>query len=127
MNFRYEHNCIRISDKDRSVAFYEKALGMTFFRCFSPPDNPSLELVFLLDENTGHMLELSCSPDTGRNSGECPVHMAFVAEDMDADRSRHKSMGCIFRDDPDAEVYFIADPDGYLIEIIPPVPTQRPF
>lgn len=129
MGFRYEHNCVHVLDRDRSIAFYEQALGMRVLHRFRPPDAPDLELVFLVDERTGHMLELSCLP--GRQApldlGDNPSHMAFVADDIDEAHALHESMGCICRDDPAAEVYFIADPDGYQIEIIPAEPKQRPF
>lgn len=129
MNFRYEHNCIHVSDPPRSIAFYEKALGMRLFHRFSPPDAPGLELIFLIDDHSGHMLELAPLPDTETHPDgkTASVHMAFVAEDMEKAHAIHQSMDCICRDDPAAEVYFIADPDGYQIEIIPAHPQQRPF
>lgn len=129
MNFRYEHNCIHVSDPLRSIAFYKKALGMRLFQRFSPPDAPGLELIFLIDDHSGHMLELAPLSDTEAhpNGVTAPVHMAFVAEDMEEAHALHKRMDCICRNDPAAEVYFIADPDGYQIEIIPAHPQQRPF
>lgn len=129
MKFTYEHNCVGVFDKDRSIAFYEQALGMKLLHRFSPPDNPAIELVFMVDEASGHMLELACLPalDKPWNLGDNQTHMAFVAEDMEEAHTLHEKMGCICRDDPNAEVYFIADPDGYQIEIIPKEPKERPF
>lgn len=129
MTFRYEHNCIQVSDPSRSIAFYKNALGMRLFQRFSPPDAPELDLIFLIDDHSGHMLELAPLPDAGAHSDgvSARVHMAFVAEDMEEAHALHEAMNCICRDDPAAEVYFIADPDGYQIEIIPAHPQQRPF
>lgn len=129
MGFRYEHNCVNVLDRERSIAFYEKALGLRVLHRFCPPDAPDVELIFLVDDRTGHMLELGCLP--GRQEpwdlGDNQFHMAFVADDIEEAHALHESMGCICRDDPAAEVYFIADPDGYQIEIIPAEPKQRPF
>ena len=45
--------------------------------------------------------------------------MAFTAGDMDAAHEKHAAMGCICFENPGMGVYFIQDPDGYWIEIIP--------
>ena len=129
MGFYCEHNCISPFDKERSVAFYEKALGMKVTHRFSPPDAPELELIFLIEERSGHLLELCCVPglEKPRDLGENCFHLAFIADDMEEAHALHESLGCICRDDPNAEVYFIEDPDGYQIEIIPSVRTERPF
>lgn len=45
--------------------------------------------------------------------------MAMQAEDYDAAHARHKAMGCICYENQEMGIYFISDPDGYWIEIIP--------
>ena len=40
-------------------------------------------------------------------------------DDMDAAHELHKKMGCICFENPAMGIYFINDPDGYWIEIIP--------
>ena len=51
--------------------------------------------------------------------GECEFHLAMQAEDYDAAHARHKAMGCICYENQEMGIYFISDPDGYWIEIIP--------
>ena len=40
-------------------------------------------------------------------------------DDFDAAFKYHKEMGCVCFENPDMGIYFISDPDGYWIEIIP--------
>ena len=46
-------------------------------------------------------------------------HLAFQADDYEAAYRLHKSMGCVCFENPGMGIYFIADPDGYWIEIVP--------
>ena len=39
--------------------------------------------------------------------------------EYDALYARHKEMGCVCYENPGMGIYFIADPDGYWIEICP--------
>ena len=54
-------------------------------------------------------------------SGEAQyVHSFQPATDRyDALYARHKAMGCVCLENPAMGVYFIEDPDGYWIEIVP--------
>ena len=47
------------------------------------------------------------------------IHLALVVDDMDAAYQHHKEMGCICFENKDMGIYFIEDPDGYWIEIVP--------
>lgn len=51
--------------------------------------------------------------------GECEFHLAFTADDFQAMYEKHKAMGCICFENPAMGIYFISDPDGYWIEIVP--------
>ena len=53
------------------------------------------------------------------NLGECEFHLAFTADDFQAMYEKHKAMGCICFENPAMGIYFISDPDGYWIEIVP--------
>ena len=52
--------------------------------------------------------------------GECEFHLAMVTEDFAAAKAKHEAMGCICYVNEEMGIYFIEDPDGYWIEIIPP-------
>ena len=53
------------------------------------------------------------------NLGENEFHTAFAVKDMKAALAKHKDMGCVVYQNPAMGIYFIVDPDGYWLEIIP--------
>ena len=60
---------------------------------------------------------VGCSPPY--DLGECQFHLAVTVDDFDGMFRRHKEMGCVCYENPDMGVYFIEDPDGYWIEVLP--------
>jgi len=120
MKFRFDHNNINVLDLAKSVNFYREALGLVEVRR-KEPDDKSFILVFLGDETTSHRLELTWMRDRAEpyNLGDNEFHLAFVVDDYDAAYVHHKKMGCICYENPKMGIYFITDPDGYWLEIIP--------
>ena len=120
MKFKYVHNNINVLNLEKSVEFYEKALGMTVARVKEAADG-SFKLTFLTDVEGVHQIELTWLRDWDRpyNLGDNEIHMAFVVDDYDAAHELHKEMGCICYENEGMGLYFINDPDGYWIEIIP--------
>lgn len=120
MNFRFDHNNINVLDLEKSVRFYREALGLTEMRRKEAPDG-SFTLVFLGDGKTTHKIELTWLRDRTEpyNLGDNEFHLAFVAEDYADAFARHKEMGCVCYENPGMGIYFIEDPDGYWVEIIP--------
>lgn len=125
MEFRFAHSCLTVRDLKRSLAFYEQALGLVPTRRLHPADQ-DIELTFLSDGKSAYELELGCPADQTKPPVPGDVHIAFSVADMDAAHALHESMGVISRDNPEVEVYFIADPDGHQIEIIPEDPKDPP-
>lgn len=123
---RYLHTMVRVTDPDRSRAFYE-ALGMEFKRDLPivrdgqleatnyffafPGDEAELELTFNHDGRTYEM-------------GTAYGHVAIGVEDLDATLARLAEQGI----EPEGPPYtvreggsrlcFVRDPDGYRVEII---------
>lgn len=120
MKFRFDHNNINVRDLDKSLDFYRRALGLVETRRYEPADK-SFELVFLGDETTGHKLELTWLRERTEsyNLGDNEFHLAFRVDDYDAAYARHKEMGCVCYENPTMGIYFIEDPDGYWLEILP--------
>jgi len=81
----------------------------------------SFILVFLGDGDTDHRLELTWLRDRKKpyNLGDNEFHLAFSTQDYKAAHRLHKEMGCVCYENPKMGVYFIEDPDGYWLEIIP--------
>jgi lactoylglutathione lyase len=122
----YLHTMVRITDPDKSRAFYE-ALGFEFSRDMDIVRNGEVEATnyfFSLGDNE-NVLELTFNHD-GRtyDMGDAYGHIAIAADDLDESLSRLKEQGI----EPEREPYrvreggsrlcFVRDPDGYRIELI---------
>ncbi len=121
MEFTFAHNNLNVMDLDQSLQFYQEALGLKEERRKEASDG-SFILAFLADGRTHHRLELTWLRDWEKDSynlGDNEFHLAFETDDMDAARAKHKEMGCICFENPEMGIYFISDPDGYWIEIVP--------
>ena len=110
MSFKFAHNNINVLDLDRSLEFYQKALGLTEVRRKEAEDG-SFILSYLGDGVTPHNLELTWLRDR-----KDPYDLG---DDFDAAHKKHKEMGCICYENPKLGIYFISDPDGYWLEIVP--------
>lgn len=120
MNFTFAHNNLNVFDLDRSLSFYKEALGLTETRRKDAEDG-SFTLVYLGDGATPHLLELTWLRDMDRpyELGDNELHLAFEVDDFDAALAKHKEMGCVCFENPAMGIYFIEDPDGYWLEIVP--------
>ena len=120
MKFTFAHNNFNILDLQRSLDFYEKALDLKEARRIAPEDGRFI-LVFLSDGVTAHRLELTWlrGRTDAYNLGDNEMHLAFNVDDYDAAYKRHKAMGVICHENSKMGIYFIEDPDGYWLEIVP--------
>ena len=118
--FQFNHFNFNILDLERSLKFYEEALDLKPVREKNASDG-SYKLVFLGDGVTDFQLELTYLVDRTEpyDLGDQEFHLAFAVPDMEAAHARHEKMGCICFENPSMGIYFIEDPDGYWIEIIP--------
>ncbi len=119
-NFRFVHNNINVFDLDKSLQFYSQALGLVESRRIVPEDG-SFIIVYLSDGRSEHLLELTWLKDWEKpyELGDNEFHIAFKAVDFDAAKKLHEEMGCICYINDKMGIYFIEDPDGYWIEILP--------
>lgn len=118
---KFNHFNFNVLDLDKSLTFYREALGLTPAREKEAKDG-SFKLVYLADEaGSEFQLELTWLRDRSQpyNLGDEEFHLAFVTDQYDALYARHKEMGCICFENPAMGIYFINDPDGYWIEIVP--------
>lgn len=118
---RFDHFNFNVLDLERSMAFYEKALGLKEVKRKEASDG-SFVLVYLGDTEGHFLLELTWLRDRKEpyNLGECEYHLCVrVPSDYDATRAYHREMGCIAYENHSMGLYFITDPDGYWIEVLP--------
>ncbi len=120
MRFRMVHENYNVADLDKSMAFYEKALGLKEARRKTASDG-SFIIVYMSNEESDFELELTWLKDHPQkyDIGEEEFHLAFKTDDFDAAHAMHEQMGCICFENHSMGIYFIQDPDGYWLEIIP--------
>jgi len=120
MSFCFTHSNINVVDLDKSIAFYKEALGLTEVRRKVAEDG-SFILVYLGDGSSEYNLELTWLRDhpLPYDLGENEIHIAFATDDMEAAHEIHKKMDCICYENKKMGIYFISDPDGYWLEIVP--------
>lgn len=118
MKFTFAHNNLNVLDLESSLAFYQQALKLTETRRH---EGSGFTLVYLGDGVTPHRLELTWMKERKEpyNLGDNEIHLAFKVDDFDAAHALHKEMGCICYENAGMGIYFIADPDGYWLEIVP--------
>lgn len=117
---KFNHFNFNVLDLEKSLKFYDEALGLKPVREKTASDD-SFKLVYLGDGISDFTLELTWLRDRTEpyNLGECEFHLAFVTDEFDAFYERHKAQGVICFENKEMGIYFIADPDGYWIEIVP--------
>ena len=121
MTFKFAHNNINVYDLEKSLAFYEEMLGLKPVRVKEAEDK-SFKLVFLGDsEGSEHKLEITWLRDRQNpyELGDNEIHLAFTTDDFDRAYAFHKEKGVVCYENTAMGVYFISDPDGYWLEIVP--------
>ncbi len=117
----FYHVNINVTNLERSIDFYNKSLGLSVDSRKDAEDG-SFSLVYLRDSSSAMLLELTFLADHTQpyELGENESHICYYVEgDYDAIREYHRQMGCLCYENFDMGLYFIEDPDGYWIEILP--------
>ncbi len=114
------HNNFNVLNLEKSVAFYQEALGLHVVRQKAADDGSAIR-IFLADSSSAHQVELTWLRDHKEpyNLGDNEIHLAYKAGDIEEAHKLHEKMGCICFENPGMGIYFIEDPDGYWIEIVP--------
>lgn len=120
MKFKMVHENYNVADLEKSKAFYKEALGLEEKSRITAEDG-SFIIIYLGNEESDFLLELTWLRDMDRpyNLGDCEFHLAFETDDMKKSHELHEKMGCICFENPAMGIYFIKDPDGYWLEIVP--------
>lgn len=114
------HENYNVRDLDKSLVFYGEALGLKETRRKVAADG-SYIIVYLGDELSNFELELTWLKDMDKayDLGDCEFHLAFETDEYDEAFKKHKEMGCVCFENPSMGIYFIEDPDGYWLEVVP--------
>lgn len=119
------HSMIRVLDEARSVKFYDTAFGL---KVADRLDFPDFTLIYLSNNENEFELELTINKGTTEpyDLGNGYGHLAVCVSDLDAEHTRFEAAGLAPRKlvefAPGGEVvarfFFVADPDGYQIEVL---------
>lgn len=124
MAIKMLHTCIRVKDLDKSLKFYEEALGLIQTRRVDH-SNHGFSLVYLAPEVGGYEVELTYNYDqeVPYELGNGYSHIAIGVDDLEGEREKHISLGYevtplkgLPGDKPN--YYFVMDPDGYKVEVM---------
>ena len=120
MKFKMVHENYNVQDLQRSLDFYEAALGLKEKRRKTAADG-SFIIVYVGNDETDFELELTWLRDHPEkyDIGDEEFHLAFKVEEFDEAHALHEKMGCICFENHSMGIYFIQDPDGYWLEVIP--------
>lgn len=120
MKFKMIHQNFNVLDLNRSMEFYNKALGLSEVRRMTADDG-SYIIVYMANDESDFELELTWMAEMDRpyDLGDEEFHLAFRADDFDAAHKLHEEMGCIAFENEEIGIYFIQDPDGYWLEVLP--------
>lgn len=120
MQFSFLHNNINVFDLQKSIAFYDEALGLKEVSRIESEDG-SFIIVYLGDGISKHTLELTWLRDktTPYNLGDNEIHLAFEVDDYEGALKKHRAMEVVCFENDAMGIYFISDPDGYWVEILP--------
>ena len=121
MQYAFAHYNFNVANLEKSLKFYDEALGLKPVRS-KEADDGSFIITYLGDGQTNFLLELTWLRDWEKDHydlGDNEMHLAFVTEDFEGAYAKHKEMGCICFENPKMGIYFIEDPDGYWLEILP--------
>lgn len=119
------HSMIRVLDEARSLEFYRRAFGL---EVADRLDFPDFTLVYLSNDESGFELELTVNKDRTEpyDLGDGYGHLAVSVADLEAEHARFTAEGLnprkLVEFAPAGEVvakfFFVADPDGYQIEVL---------
>ena len=120
MAYRFDHFNFNVLNLKKSLAFYQEAFGFQEISSIDAADG-SFRIVYLGDEQTGFRLELTWLRDREKpyDLGELEYHLAVKTEDFEAAHQKHQEMGIICFENHAMGIYFVTDPDGYWIEVVP--------
>ncbi len=119
MKFRCVHTNFNVLDLDKSVQFYQEALGLVEKRRKVHPEGKFI-LVYMGNERSDYEIELTWLRDRKEayDLGDEEFHICFRCDDYESAHKKHQDMGCIAFENTEMGLYFIKDPDGYWIEIV---------
>lgn len=120
MHYQMIHINFNVFDLEKSLKFYTEVLGLKESRRKEAEDGRFI-IVYLKHDDSDFELELTWLRDQEKpyDLGDEEFHLAFRVDNYEKAYAEHKEMGIIVFENPAMGIYFIQDPDGYWLEIVP--------
>lgn len=120
MKFKFLHSNIYVLDLEKSIAFYEKALGLKVNKKYGV-ETDNFVIKYMGYDEQSYLLELTWLKDRKEpyDMGDETFHVAFEVDDFEKAHKLHEEMGCICYENKEMGIYFIKDYDDNWMEIIP--------
>ncbi len=114
IKFTIDHFNINVLDLEKSLAFYNKALGLKKEKR-KTADDGSYIIVFFRGWCHGQQTGIDLAPTAGKpyDLGDEEFHIAFRTPDFDAAYAHRQEMDCICYENKEMDIFFINDPGGY--------------
>lgn len=119
------HTMIRVLEEDRSVKFYKDAFGLEIADRY---DFDDFTLIYLKNEKSHFEVELTVNKERKEpyDLGDGYGHLAVVVDDIESEHKRFQELNLNpnnlveFENNGSlmAKFFFVADPDGYKIEVL---------
>lgn len=120
MRFELDHVNFNVADLEKTLAFYREAFGLFELHRHEAEDQ-SFILAFIGNGINDFGIELTWlrDKDGPYELGDNETHLALRVDDFDFAHALHQKMGCICFENDSMGIYFVEDPDGYWIEVVP--------
>jgi lactoylglutathione lyase len=120
MKMRMDHMNINTIDLEKSLAFYRDAFDLKEVSRIAP-DHGEFILAYLTDGVSGFRLEITWLAERKEpyNLDDNEIHLCFRTDDYEAALKKHKEMGIVAMENDEMGIYFVEDPDGYWVEVVP--------
>lgn len=118
----FDHFNVNVSDLNKSLEFYRKALSLEKCGEIIHPDGNFI-INYMKSPDCDFRLELTWlrdhpqTYDLGEN--ESHIAMRLETDNFEEVLEYHKKLGVVCFENPEMGIYFIHDPDDYWIEILP--------
>lgn len=111
------HLAIRVSNLQKSIAFYERLTGLQIIERFKADSG---EVAYMANGEGETQIELICMPDDQRLETQ-GMFLCFATDALDAAHARAKSENmnpsAIRSPDPDTRYFYVYDPDGMSVQL----------
>ncbi|MGI6116800.1 MAG: VOC family protein [Bilifractor sp.] len=123
MKYSLAHIGLNVVNLERSIKFYEEAFGLHEIFRMRPKSDLDITLCFMGDDRCGCLITLILYGQHDEKEpfdvGEDNIGLNFITDDFEASLKKHREMGIVTMESTNGRIYYVQDPDGYEISVVP--------